>query len=180
MQINTEQFTAANKATVDSLLSVANTALATAERFATLNLNTARSILEDSVSSAQSVLSAKDPQQALSIQASLAKPAVEKAVAYSQSVYAISSQAQEELSKLVQAQFSDFQKSAASLLEKAAKSSPLGADVAVAAVKNAIAASNSAFDSMTKAAKQVAETTQSSIAAVTSATVKAASKKTTK
>ena len=42
MSINTEQFTAANKATVDSLLSVANTALASAERIAALNLNTAR------------------------------------------------------------------------------------------------------------------------------------------
>ena len=36
-----EQFAAANKATVDSLLSLANTALASAERIAALNLNTA-------------------------------------------------------------------------------------------------------------------------------------------
>ena len=37
-----EQFASANKATVDSLLSLANTALASAERIAALNLNTAR------------------------------------------------------------------------------------------------------------------------------------------
>jgi hypothetical protein len=41
MSLNTEQFTAANKATVDSLLAVANTALASAERIAALNLDTA-------------------------------------------------------------------------------------------------------------------------------------------
>ena len=40
MSINPEQFAAANKAVVDSLLSVANTALASAERIANLNFET--------------------------------------------------------------------------------------------------------------------------------------------
>ena len=40
-----EQFAAANKAAVDALLTVANTALASAERVAALNLNTARAAL---------------------------------------------------------------------------------------------------------------------------------------
>ncbi|MBS1131823.1 MAG: Phasin, partial [Proteobacteria bacterium] len=82
-----EQFASANKATVDSLLSVANAALASAERIAALNLNTARSVLEDSVSGTKALLGAKDVQEAISIQASLAQPNVEKAVAYSRSVY---------------------------------------------------------------------------------------------
>ena len=58
-----EQFAAANKATVDSLLSLANTALASAERIAALNLNTARSVMEDSVSSAKAIMGAKDVQE---------------------------------------------------------------------------------------------------------------------
>jgi phasin family protein len=97
-----EQFAAANKATVDSLLSLANTALASAERIAALNLNTARSVMEDSVSGAKALMGAKDVQEALSIQASLAQPNVEKAVAYSRSVYEISAQTPEELSKMVE------------------------------------------------------------------------------
>ena len=173
MSINPEQFAAANKAAVDSLLSVANTALASAERIATLNLETARSVLEDSVSNAKALMSAKDPQEALSIQASLAQPSVEKVVAYSKSVYEISTETQEQLAKMVEAQFGDFQKSVAEMLEKAAKSAPAGSDVAVAAVKSAIAAANSAFDNMNKAAKQVAEITEANVAAATNATVKA-------
>ena len=151
-----EQFAAANKATVDSLLAVANTALASAERIAALNLNTARSVMEDSVSGAKALMGAKDVQEAMSIQASLTQPNVEKAVAYSRSVYEISAQTQEEMSKMVEGQFSEFQKTVATLLDKAAKSAPAGSDVAVAAVKSAIAAANSAFDNMNKAAKQVA------------------------
>ncbi len=176
MSINPEQFAAANKAAVDSLLSVANTALASAERIATLNLETARSVLEDSVSNAKAIMGAKDPQEALSIQASLAKPNVEKAVAYGKSVYEISAETQEQLAKMVEAQFGDFQKNVAAMLEKAAKSAPAGSDVAVAAVQSAIAAANSAFDNMRKAAQQVTDMAQSNIAAATSATAKAVKK----
>ena len=178
MSINPEQFAAANKAAVDSLLSVANTALASAERIATLNLETARSVLEDSVSNAKALMGAKDPQEALSIQASLAQPSVEKAVAYSKSVYEISTETQEQLAKMVEAQFGDFQKNVADMLEKAAKSAPAGSDVAVAAVQSAIAAANSAFDNMRKTAKQVTDMAQSNMAAATSATTKAAKKAT--
>ena len=132
-------------------------------------------MMEDSVSGAKALMGAKDVQEALSIQASLAQPNVEKAVAYSRSVYEITAQTKEELAKMVEAQFGDFQKTVAALLDKAAKSAPAGSDVAVAAVKSAVAAANSAFENMNKAAKQVAEMTEANVAAATNATVKAAS-----
>ena len=40
MSINPEQFSAANKATIDSLFAVANAALSSAQRIAELNLQT--------------------------------------------------------------------------------------------------------------------------------------------
>ena len=169
MSINTEQFAAANKAAVDSLLSVANAALASAERIATLNLETARNAIEDSAAN-------KDVQEALAIQASLTQPNIDKAVAYGRSVAAISSEAQEQLSKVVEAQFGDFQKSVASLLDKAAKSAPAGSEVAVAAVQSAIAAATSAFDNARKSAQQMTALAQNNIAAAASATAKAAKK----
>ena len=168
-----EQFAAANKAAVDSLLSLANTALASAERIAALNLNTARSVLEDSVSNTKALMGAKDVQEAVSLQASLAQPGVEKAVAYTRSVYEISAQTKEDLAKVVESQFADFQNQVSSLLDRATKASPAGSDVAIAAVKSAISAANSAFDSMNKAAKQVSDIAEANVAAATNATVKA-------
>jgi phasin family protein len=168
-----EQFAAANKASVDSLLSLANTALASAERIAALNLNTARSMLEDGVANTKAILGAKDPQEAMAVQASLAQPSVEKAVAYTRSIYEISAQSKEEVAKLLEGQFGDFQKQVAGLLDQAAKSAPAGSDVAVAAVKSAIAAATSAFDNMNKAAKQVADIAEANVTAATNATVKA-------
>jgi phasin family protein len=168
-----EQVSAASKANVESLLTLANTAFASAERLAALNLNTARNILEDTVSSAKALMGAKDVQELMNIQASLAQPTVEKAVAYSRSVYEIASQTQEELTKVFESQFAEVNKTMTSALDKAVKNAPAGSDVAVAAVKSAIAAANSAYDSMTKAAKQVAEIAEANVAAATSATVKA-------
>lgn len=168
-----EQFAAANKANVETMLTLANTAFASAERLAALNLNTARSFLEDGVSSAKSLLGAKDVQELLSLQSSLAQPMIEKAVAYARSVYEISSQTQEEVTKLLEGQAAEVNKGLAAALDKAAKSAPAGSDVAVAAVKSAIAAANSAYDSMSKAAKQVAEIAEANVSAATNATVKA-------
>ena len=138
-------------------------------------LNTARAVLEDSVASTKALMGAKDVQELISLQTSLAQPMVEKAVAYSRSIYEIASQTQEEVSKLFEAQVAEANKTFAAALDKAAKSAPAGSDVAVAAVKSAIAAANSAYDSVTKAAKQVAEIAEANVAAATSATVKAVS-----
>jgi phasin family protein len=173
MNVTTEQFATANKATVETLLTVANTAFASAERLAALNLNTARAMLEDSVANAKALLGVKDVQQLIAMQTTLAQPAVEKAVAYSRSVYEIATQTQEELTKVVEGQFSEINKNVSVALDKAVKNAPAGSDVAVAAVKSAIAAANSAYDSMTKAAKQVAEIAEANVAAATTATVKA-------
>ena len=165
MSINPEQFAAANKAAVDSLLAVANTALASAERIATLNLETARTVLEDSAASAKAMMAAKDVKEAVAIQASLAQPAVDKAVAYGKSVFEITSQTQQELAKMAETQFSEFQKSVANMVELAAKSAPAGSEGAVAAVQSAIAAANSAFGNMNGIAKQFAEAAQKNMSA---------------
>jgi len=168
-----DQFASSNKANVETVLTLANTAFASAERLAALNLNTARSILEDSVASAKALLAVKDVQSLVALQSTLGQPAAEKAVAYSRSIYEIATQTQEEIAKIVESQFAEANKNVTSALDKAAKNAPAGSDVAVAAVKSAIAAANSAYDSMTKAAKQVAEITEANVAAATSATVKA-------
>lgn len=176
MTFNNEKFVAANKETIDSLLAVANTALASAEQIASLNLNTARSALEENVSGIKAILNAKDPQAAIAAQTALAQPAVDKAIAYSKSMYEITSQTQQELAKLVEAQFSGFQKTVSGLLEQAAKSAPAGSESAFAAIQSAIAAANSAFGNMNTAAKQFSEVAQANIASATKAATAAVKK----
>jgi phasin family protein len=173
MYTTPEQFAGANKANVETMLTIANTAFASAERLAALNLNAARTLLEDSVNNAKALLAVKDVQELASLQAALAQPAFEKAVAYSRSVYEIATQTQDEFSKIFDSQYVEINKNVSSALDKAAKNAPAGSDVAVAAVKSALAAANSAYETMNKAAKQVAEMAEANVAAATTATVKA-------
>ncbi len=172
--LNLDQAAAASKANIELLLSVAQTALSTAESLAALNLGAARDAIQDTAKNAKAVMGVKSPQEAASLSAALGQPAAEKAVAYSRSVYEISTGAANELSKLIQSQFVELNKAAQDLAEKTAKASPFGSDVALAAVRQAVSAANSAFDNLNKAAKQAAEFTEAGVSAATSAAVKAA------
>lgn len=164
---------AAHDANAETLLTIANTAFDSAERLAALNLSTARSLLEDSIANAKALLAVKEVKDLISVQAALAQPTVEKAVAYSRSLYEIATEAQGELSKAVGSQVSDLSKNVTSALDNVVKYAPEASDGAVSAVKSAIVAANSAYDSMARAAKQVAEITEANVAAATTATVKA-------
>jgi phasin family protein len=167
MSINLEQFAASNKATVDSLLAVANTALATAERIAALNLSAARTSLEDSTSAAKAILAVKSPGDAAALQSAIVQPAVAKAVDYSRSLFEISTESQQQFAKMLEGQFADFQKQVSSLAAQAAKAAPAGTEPFVAAMQNAINSANNAFSGMTAMAKQISETVQANVVAAT-------------
>lgn len=167
MTINIEQYAASNKATVDSLLAVAKTALTTAERIAALNLGAARTVLEDSSAVTSAVLAVKTPTEAAALQSSIVQPAVEKAASYSRSLYEISNESQQQLAKMLEAQFADFQKQVSGLVDQAAKSAPAGSESIVAAMQTAITTANSAFTNMSSMAKQFSEIAQANVAAAT-------------
>lgn len=176
MTVNTEPFVAANKAAVDSLLAVANVALVTAERFSSLNLNTARTSLDDSASGLKAFAGIKDLQGVAAVASSLSQPAIEKASAYARSVYEIAAQSQGELTQLVESQVGEFQKTVTGLVENATKLAPAGSESAISAVMSAIAAANSAFGNMNAAAKQFAEQAQANVVSATQAVTAAAKK----
>ena len=173
MNAITEKFVSANKSNVEAMLTVANTGFASVERFAALNLNTARAFLEDSAASSKALLAAKDIKELIAVQAALAQPTAERVVAYSRKAYAIATETRGELSRIVEAQVLDLNKSVETELDKALKNAPAGSDVAVSSVKSAIAAANSAYGSATMAVKQVSEIAEANAVAMTDAAVKA-------
>jgi phasin family protein len=168
-----ENFAAANKSSMEAALTLAHTAFASAERFAALNLNTARTMFEESVANTKALLGAKDVQEMVSLQAAFAQPAMDKAMSYSRHAYEIATQTKDELSKVVEAQFSDAQAGAATMLDQALKNAPAGSDAAIATLKSAISATNSAYASITKTAKQMTEMAEANVAAAADATAKA-------
>ncbi|MNC91995.1 hypothetical protein D3C83_83480 [compost metagenome] len=61
-------------------------------------------------------------------------------------------------------------------LDKMVKTAPAGSEVGIAALKSGIAAVNSAYDNLSKVAKQFADATQSNIEAVAKQAVTGAKK----
>ena len=167
-----EQFTVANKAAVDSLLTVANTSLATAERLAALNLNTVRAFIADSAANSAALFAVKDVQGFVALQTTLATPAVEKAVAYSRSVYEILNESTAGLTQVVEGQSAELKKNFAAAIEQTLKNAPAGTESVVVAVKAAMAQADSALEQMNQSAKQAKATIEANVAAANAATIK--------
>jgi phasin family protein len=167
MYVTPEQIAAANKAGVETLIGLANTQFAALERLSALNFNVAKSAFEESVNYTKSLLGAKDAQEFASLSATAAQPVLEKAIAYSRSVYDIATQTQSEMSKFAEAQAGEFNKNMVGYLDKVSKNAPAGSDVAIAAVKSALAAANSAYDSISRVAKQASELAETNFTTAT-------------
>jgi phasin family protein len=174
MSLTNEQFAAANKAALDTLLELSQKAFAGVEKLVELNLQAARASLEESAEHAKALLAAKDPQEMLSLQASLLQPASEKAVSYGRQVYEIASSTQAEVAKLAEAQLSGAQEKLGALVDTALKNAPAGSENAAALVRSAVSAANNALESVQKAAKQAAGVAEANFQAMSTSAANAA------
>jgi len=166
-----EQLANTHKAGVETFMTIANATFAGAERLAALNLNAARTIMEDSAAKTRALLAVKDVEALVSLQKSLAHPDSESLSTYSRRVYEIASQTQEALSLLADIQISELNKNLGLALDKAVETAPAGSDVAVNALRSAISAANSAYDSMSKAARQATEIAEANLVVATAAII---------
>ena len=162
-----EKLSTASKTSVETLVNMANTAFGGMERLAALNLNAARTLMEDGAASTRALLGVKDVEGLVSLQTMLAQPGLQKATVYSRSVCRIAADTQEALSDVVEGQVCELSQSATQALDEVAKTAPPGADLGVNAMRSVLVAANSAYDSMARAAKQVTEMAEATLAVAT-------------
>lgn len=167
-----EQIAAVNKAAVDSILTVANLSFAATERLAALNLNAARGFFADGAANAGALLAVKDVQGFVALQGSLVKPAVEKALAYSKSVYEILDESAKSLSQIAEGQAVEAKKNFSAAVEQTLKNAPAGSETLVAAIKTSIAQAESAYETVAQQAKQAKATIEANVAQANAAAVK--------
>jgi phasin family protein len=167
MYVTPEQIQAANKSNVETFLAVANAQFAALEKLASLNATVVKNAFEDSIASTRALLGAKDVQEFVGLQNTFAQPAIEKAIAYSKSVYEVATDTNAELSKVAERRVAEWNENFVSLLDKVSKNAPAGSDIAVAAVKSMLAAANSAYDNMNRVAKQATEMAEANVSAAT-------------
>ena len=167
MYVTPEQIQATTKANMDAILSLATSQFAAFEKFASLNANVVKAAFEDFIANARALATAKDVQELVNLQSTFAQPAIEKAIAYSKSVYEVATEANSEFSKVAERRVAEWNENFVSLLDKVSKNAPAGSDVAIAAVKSMLAAANSAYDNINKVAKQATEIAEANVAAAT-------------
>jgi len=173
MTFTPEQLVAAHKANVETLFGLTNKAFEGMEKLVELNMQVARTSLAEVAETTKSMMSVKDAQELMALQASLLQPAAEKAAAYSRHLYDIMAGTNAEVTKVAEATMADSQKKVVALVDNAVKNAPAGTENAVAMVKSAITAANNAYETAHKAAKQAAEVAEANFQAVTSTAVKA-------
>ncbi|MCM5680396.1 TIGR01841 family phasin [Schlegelella sp. S2-27] len=172
--LTAEQLIAAQKANIETLFGLSQKAFEGVEKLVELNVQVAKASLDEAAEHAQAVMSVKDAQELLALQAALLQPNAEKAAAYSRHVYDIAAATNAEVGRVAEAQLAEVQRKFMAVVDTAVKNAPAGSENAVALVKSAVAAANNAFESVHKAAKQAADVAEANFQAVTNTAVKAA------
>ena len=178
--LTAEQIVAAQKANIETLFGLTQKAFEGVEKLVELNVQATKAAMSEASSNTQAMLSVKDAQELLTLQASLMQPLAEKAAAYSRHLYDIASGTASEFSKAVEVHTADAQSKFVGLVDSAAKNAPAGSETAVAVMKGAVSAATNAFESVQKAVKQAADMAEANFAAVSNTAVnatKTASKK---
>ncbi len=171
--LNVEQIAATNKANLNNLFGLTNQAFSGVEKLVELNLTATRAALSESADHAKAVMSVKDAQEFLALQASFLQPLAEKSAAYSRHIYDIASGTGSDLGKAFEGKASEGQQALNSYMEAALKNAPAGSEQAVAFFKQAMTASNNAIESVQKAVKQAADIAESNFHTAAETAVKA-------
>lgn len=174
MSLTADQILSAQKANIETLFGLTSKAFEGVEKLVELNVTATRAALTEAASHTQSMLSVKDAQELLQLQANLFQPLAEKTAAYNRHLYNIASATSGEFSKTFEEKAADLQKSFSTLVDSTAKNAPAGSETAVAVMKSAVSAATNAFESMQKAVKQASDMTEANLNAVTAQATKAA------
>ena len=169
-----EQVLASHKANVETLFGLTTKAFEGVEKLVELNVTASRAALNEAATHAKSVLSVKDAQELLALQAGLFQPLAEKTAAYSRHLYDIAAGTGAEFGKAFEGQVTEAQGKFMNAVDSAAKNAPAGSETAVAVMKSAVSAANNAFESVQKAVKQASDMAEANFNAVASTATTAA------
>ena len=173
MMMTAEQLIASNKANIEVLFGLTGKAFEGVEKLVELNLQVAKAAMSEAADTARAMMSVKDAQELLALQAGLLQPAAEKASAYSRHLYDIAAATTAEVTRVAEETAADTQRKFMAAVDTAVKNAPAGSENAVALVKSAVAAASNAFESVQKAAKQATEVAEANFTAMQNSAVKA-------
>ncbi|MBB5020000.1 phasin family protein [Chitinivorax tropicus] len=169
MFITPEKLAELQEINFSKAIRVSNIALGGIERLVNLQLEVTKSLIAESSEQAKSLSKVKDLQGLSSLHQEATKPSLDKALDVAKSFYEAASATQAEFAKVIEEEVVHTNKSVAELIDNLQKYAPAGSEVAINAIKTAVAAAAATYDNVTKAAQRVSsDLTEAGVAAATS------------
>jgi phasin family protein len=147
------------------------------QKLAALNMQTAKTALEDSSDQIKALLAARDPKALTDLVTSFSKPSPDKFTAYAKAVYAITKEANSDLTTMVEQQVADSNRQLAETVEKLAKQAPAGSEGAVEFIRQSLAAAQSAYEQVNNATKQFVQVAEANVEGAVKAAAASAKKR---
>ncbi|MFP8777593.1 phasin family protein [Hydrogenophaga sp. RWCD_12] len=160
-----EQIIAANKANLEAFEGATKKAYAGVEKLVELNMAASKAALGESFSYAQAIMSAKTPQEFMTVQTGFFQPLAEKSAAYFQHVQTIATEGSADFTKQLEAKMAEAQKAIGASVDQMVKNAPAGSEAAVAAFQNALSNGQKAVESTQAAIKKATAQAQANFAA---------------
>ena len=142
--------------------SIASSALASSEKIVELNLNAARTSIQENSTLASQLLASNSPADLQTIFAALPQATSTKAAAYGHHVTSITADACTEIARSTHEQVTQMTERMTRLIDQASRGLPAGSENVVALTKSAIATAGSGYEQVVKSAEQAAHTIQES------------------
>jgi len=174
MTLTPDQVLAANKANLETLAGLTTQAFAGVEQIIALNMSAAKSALGDAQHHTESLMSVRDAQELLSLQAQMFQPLAEKAAAYNRQLFDIAQHTGGQFGQVVEGQVGQAQAAVEALVKNLTQNAPAGTEAASQALKAAVAAGNTALGSVQKAVHQANEMMQANMSQMAQAVPAAA------
>ncbi len=149
-----EQITAANKANLETLAQLSRKAFDGIEKLMELNLQVAKTLMQENVEHLQDSSKAKDIKEYMSMQANFVQPMTEKAIAYSKHFYSIANDTQSGINEVSKADIQKLSTQMQKSMKDISSQTPNNSDAMVNLIKQAVANASTAFESSQKAVKQ--------------------------
>lgn len=122
-----------------------------------VNMQAARASLEQSADQINALLAAKDVNTLTSLVTSFAQPSADKFTNYARAVYAVTSETNADLAKMVQDQVARVNAQLAASIEDLARNAPSGSEGAVAFIRQALSTANASYDQFNDQMKKMVE-----------------------
>lgn len=167
------QITELNQQAAETALKLVRLSIEQGEQLMKLHTEAVRAMLDDGMKGAKALIEVRDPQQWGALQERSLRDMLARLTEYARGIQELAGQSRQEIGGLVGNRIQAMNTQFEAIVEDMARSAPPGAEPAVAAIRQTLAAASGLAETMAKTAEQFAGAAESAIKAAGDAAARA-------